>query len=196
LGSFFTLPYTYRDANGDGLIGSTEVTVGTEPTFQGSPFPARGASLSGTLRIGSYVQIYGLLDGRWGAKLFNSTEEFRCGFVICRALNDTTASLADQARAIAAALAPTTTEAGFIEDAGFVKLREVSVTFSAPARWVQRMRVQGLSLTLAGRNLATWTKYTGFDPEILGGGQANFSTFEFLSQPPVRYFTARLILNL
>jgi hypothetical protein len=148
------------------------------------------------LRFGNYVQVYGLLDGRWGNKLFNSTEEFRCGFVICRGLNDSTASLADQARAIAAALAPTTTEAGFIEDAGFVKLREVSVTLFAPARWAQRLRVSGLSLTLSGRNLATWTKYTGFDPEILGGGQANFSTFEFLSQPPVRFFTARFNLNL
>jgi TonB-dependent starch-binding outer membrane protein SusC len=196
LGSFFVLPYTYADANGDGLIGSNEVTVGSEPTFHGTPFPTSGGSLSGTLRIGNYVQVYGLLDGRWGNKLFNSTEEFRCGFVICRGLNDSTASLADQARAIAAALAPTTTEAGFIEDAGFVKLRELSVTFSAPERWAQRMRLSGLRLTLSGRNLATWTKYTGFDPEILGGGQANFSTFEFLSQPPVRYFTARFSLNL
>ena len=196
LGAFFMLPYTFSDANGDGLIGSNEVTVGSAPTYHGTPFPTQGGSLSGTLRFGNYVQVYGLLDGRWGNKLFNSTEEFRCGFVICRGLNDSTASLADQARAIAAALAPTTTEAGFIEDAGFVKLREVSVTLFAPARWAQRLRVSGLSLTLSGRNLATWTKYTGFDPEILGGGQANFSTFEFLSQPPVRFFTARFNLNL
>jgi TonB-linked SusC/RagA family outer membrane protein len=195
LGAFFVLPYSFSDANGDGLIGSDEVTVGSEPTYHGTPFPTHGGNLSGTLRIGNYIQVYGLLDGRWGHKLFNSTEEFRCGFVICRGLNDSTASLADQARGIAAALLPTTTEAGFIEDAGFVKLREVSVTLSAPQQWAQRLRVSRLSLTLSGRNLATWTKYTGFDPEILGGGQANFSTFEFLSQPPVRFFTARLNLN-
>jgi len=195
LGAFFVLPYTFNDANGDGLIGSNEVTVGSKPTYHGTPFPTQGGTLSGTLRISNRIQVYGLLDGRWGHKLFNSTEEFRCGFVICRGLNDTTASLADQARAVAAALAPTTTEAGFIEDAGFVKLREVSLTFFAPQRWAQRVRVSNLSLTLSGRNLATWTKYTGFDPEILGGGQANFSTFEFLSQPPVRYFTARLNLT-
>lgn len=196
LGAFFVLPYTYADANGDGLIGSNEVTVGSEPTYHGTPFPTQGGSLSGTLRFGNYVQVYGLLDGRWGHRLFNSTEEFRCGFVICRGLNDSTASLADQARAIAAALAPTTTAAGFIEDAGFVKLREVSVTLFAPQRWAQRLRVSGLSLTLSGRNLATWTKYTGFDPEVLGGGQANFNTFDFLTQPPVRFFTARFNLNL
>ena len=195
LGSYFVLPYTYDDANGDGLISSSEVTVGSEPTFLGSPSPTHGGSFSGTLRIGRNVQVYGLLDGRWGNRQFNSTEEFRCGFVICAGLIDSTASVSDQARSFAAALAPTTTEAGFIEDAGFVKLREVAVTFFAPDRWSRAMRVQGLSLTLSGRNLATWTKYTGLDPEILGGGAANFNTFEFLSQPPVRYFNVRVNVN-
>jgi len=196
LGAFFVLPYTFSDANGDGLIGSNEVTVGSTPTYHGTPIPTHGGSLSGTLRLGRSIQLYGLLDGRFGNSLFNSTEEFRCGFVICAGLNDPNASLDDQARAIAAALMPTTTEAGYIEDAGFVKLREISVTFFAPERWAQQLRVQGLSLTLSGRNLATWTNYTGFDPEILGGGAANFNTFDFLSQPPVRYFTFRLNLNL
>lgn len=196
LGAYFVLPYTYNDANGDGLIGSNEVTVGSEPVYHGAPNPTHGGSLSGTLRLGSHVQVYGLLDGRWGNEQFNSTEEFRCGFVICAGLNDPNASLDDQARAIAAALLPTTTESGFIEDAGFVKLREVSVTFFAPERWARRLRAQGLSLTLSGRNLGTWTKYTGFDPEILGQGAANFNTFEFLSQPPIRFFSLRLNLNL
>jgi len=49
-----------------------------------------------------------------------------------------------------------------------------------------------LSLTLAGRNLGTWTHYPGFDPEINGQGQANFSTRDFLTQPPVHYWIARI----
>ena len=49
-----------------------------------------------------------------------------------------------------------------------------------------------LSLTLTGRNLATWTKYRGADPEISQSGQFNFSVADFLSQPPVRYFLARV----
>jgi hypothetical protein len=52
-----------------------------------------------------------------------------------------------------------------------------------------------LSLTLSGRNLATWTDYTGLDPEVTFAGAANFSQAEFLSQPPVRYYTARVNVN-
>ena len=50
-------------------------------------------------------------------------------------------------------------------------------------------------LTFAGRNLHTWTKYSGLDPEVNAGAQANFSTADFLTAPQVRYFTARLALS-
>ena len=54
-------------------------------------------------------------------------------------------------------------------------------------------RLNGLRLTVAGRNLATWTDYTGLDPETVeGGGNVNFSQSEFNTQPPVRYLMIRL----
>ena len=52
-----------------------------------------------------------------------------------------------------------------------------------------------MSFTVTGRNLVTWTNYTGVDPELNTAGQANFSTADFLTQPPVRYFTARVNLS-
>ena len=55
---------------------------------------------------------------------------------------------------------------GFLEDGSFWKWRELSVRASAPDAWVHRLRVSALSFTVAGRNLRTWTKYTGADPEI------------------------------
>ena len=68
----------------------------------------------------------------------------------------------------------------------------MSLTFSAPDQLAHRFGVQGVSLTLAGRNLGTWTKYKGLDPEINENGGLNFSTDEFLSQPPVRTYTVRM----
>ena len=189
-GSYFMVPYTYNDANGDGLISKTEVTPGTQPVFLGSPFPDHGGTISTELTIGHRISLYGLLDGRFGNKLFNSTEQFRCGVLNCRAVNDPTAPLADQAAAVANA--SYATQAGYIEDGGFVKLREVSVTLYAPDEWAKRIGGSALSLTLSGRNLATWTNYKGFDPELNEAGQANFTTADFLTQPPVRYFLARL----
>ncbi len=48
-----------------------------------------------------------------------------------------------------------------------------------------------MNLVLSGRNLATWTDYLGSDPEVQGN-TGNFGGRDFLTQPQVRYFTARL----
>jgi hypothetical protein len=68
------------------------------------------------------------------------------------------------------------------------------VTFNAPKRWAEMARSSALSLTLAGRNLATWTDYKGLDPEVTSTPNQNFSTSDFLTLPPVRYLTARINL--
>ena len=74
-------------------------------------------------------------------------------------------------------------------------LREVSASYSLPDRWARYARATRASFTLAGRNLATWTDYTGYDPELNFNGSSNYSTADFLTQPPVRYFTARVSAN-
>lgn len=64
----------------------------------------------------------------------------------------------------------------FVEDATFLKLRELAVGYRLGAEELQRWlgRDFGLSdvrIDLVGRNLHTWTGYPGYDPEV---GQANF----------------------
>ena len=193
-GGYWGKSYTFTDVNGDGLINpdtlSGELTIGSADSFQGSSVPTRGASFSTEVNFLQHFRLYGLLDGRWGNKLDNATEQFRCQFTICSAFNLPKTSLADQAAADAAVYYGL--ETGFFEDAGFLKLREVSLTYFAPQTWASRIGASALSLTVTGRNLATWTKYRGADPEISQSGQFNFSVADFLSQPPVRYFLARI----
>src|SRR5256885_3154984 len=43
-------------------------------------------------------------------------------------------------------------ETGFYQDAGFIKLREISLTYIAPAAWAARFGASSLSITAAGRN--------------------------------------------
>jgi len=188
-GSYFQRPYTFNDANNDGIIAISEVTLGSTATFQGQPFPDHGGSVSSTITAFQRFHLYGLVDGRFGNKLFNSTEQFRCGLSNCRGRNDRTASLAEQAAAVANILG---TQAGYMEDADFVKFRELSLTYDAPANWATRIGASSLSFTIAGRNLATWTKYKGLDPELNEAGQNNFTTADFLTQPPVRYWIGRI----
>ena len=193
LGGYWDFSYTYSDANGDGLISANEITVAPQQSFQGSTQPDHGGTLTSEFTFLRRLRLYGLLDARYGNKLDNSTEQFRCLFAICRGDRDPQASLAEQARSVAARNFGL--ETGFFEDASFVKLREVSLTYSAPDQWARRLGASSMSFTVTGRNLATWTKYTGVDPELNTAGQANFSTADFLTQPPVRYFTARVNLT-
>jgi uncharacterized repeat protein (TIGR03847 family) len=85
------------------------------------------------------------------------------------------------------------TRAGYIHPADFWRWRELAFTLMPPEAWTQRFpTLRGASLTLAGRNLATWTDYPGIDPEINEtGSSSNFTQAEFNTQPPVRYLTAR-----
>jgi hypothetical protein len=64
-----------------------------------------------------------------------------------------------------------------------------------PQRFAAQMRAAAATLTIAGRNLHTWTNYAGLDPELNAGAQANFTTTDFLTMPQVRYFTARVALS-
>ncbi|HKC39956.1 MAG TPA: TonB-dependent receptor, partial [Gemmatimonadales bacterium] len=191
-GSYFQRPYTFQDTNGDGIIATSEVTLGPAATFQGQPFPDHGGSVGSTITVFQHFHLYGLVDGRFGNKLFNSTEQFRCGVSNCRGRNDRTAPLAEQAAAVANILG---TQAGYMEDADFIKFRELSLTYDAPAKWGARIGASGLTFTIAGRNLATWTKYKGLDPELNEAGQNNFTTADFLTQPPVRYWIGRVNIS-
>ncbi len=194
LGHYYGLRIVdWGDADGDGIIGLDEVTLSDEPEFLGTPWPKRELTFSSTLSLYNYVRLFAMVEHRGGHQLFNSTEEFRCGaFVNCRALNDPSTDLWEQARGIAAWLGGID---GYVEDADFTKLREASVTVFGLDQLLARAGVRGLndvSLTVSGRNLATWTDYTGLDPEMNSGGQANHATYEFLGQPPVRTWTVRL----
>ena len=193
LGGYWGRSYTFADTSHDGIITASEVTVAAAETYQGTPFPTHGGTVSTEIGFLKHFRLYGLLDGRFGNRLDNSTEQFRCLLGICRGRRDPTAPLAEQARAVAAVSYGL--ETGYFEEASFVKLRELSLTYFAPTEIARHIGASALSVTVTGRNLATWTNYSGIDPELNDAGQSNFNTAEFLTQPPVRYFIARINLT-
>jgi TonB-dependent SusC/RagA subfamily outer membrane receptor len=57
----------------------------------------------------------------------------------------------------------------YVEDGSYVKLRELSLTYSLPISTVRKLsadRLSYLKLGLSGRNLLVFTKYSGYDPEL------------------------------
>ena len=209
-GAFFQRPYTYNDANRDGVLARSEVFVGPDAIYVGDAIPRWNRAISADLTLFDFFRVSTLFEGRGGNKQANFGEQFRCasaaGFTDrgCSAVGNPNASLDEQARFIASnfgGAAPSvagTTQLGYIENGGFVKWRELSVGIEVPERYVRYLQaasVRGASLSVAGRNLATWTDYTGLDPEIVEAATTSFNQSEFNTQPMPRIYTVRLNLN-
>jgi hypothetical protein len=56
------------------------------------------------------------------------------------------------------------------KDGSFVKLREIGVSYNLIPK---ALGMSNLTLGLSARNLISWDKYPGFDPEVNSGGQSN-----------------------
>jgi TonB-linked SusC/RagA family outer membrane protein len=91
----------------------------------------------------------------------------------------------------------------YIEDADFIRWRELSVTYDLPEEFVSQLGVTSASITLGGRNLKLWTPtgYSGIDPESnetsAGGGPDAFDQnfrkgIEAWQVPVQRRFTLKL----
>lgn len=158
--AYFMQPYTFTDADNNGLIDQREIQTISALNIVGSSLPSREASLLSRWRFSSALSLSALLDYRGGQKLLNMNELLRCRtFGNCRSVNDRSSSLADQANALVFPAG------AYAEDASFLKLREVSLQYLLPSRISALVR-SPVSVTIAGRNLATWTRYSGPDPEV------------------------------
>lgn len=84
----------------------------------------------------------------------------------------------------------------FIEDAGFVKLRDITLSYSfINNRWLTRAGFTSLDLALSGRNLRTWTDYTGIDPESNLTGQSIGRGLDYFNNPQTRSWVISVNLN-
>ena len=81
---------------------------------------------------------------------------------------------------------------GYFEDASYLKLREMSLSYTVPQEVTQSIvgsRVDQMRLTFSGRNLLTFTDYTGLDPEVSNfGNQAIARNIDVAPFPPSRSF--------
>jgi TonB-linked SusC/RagA family outer membrane protein len=84
-----------------------------------------------------------------------------------------------------------------MEDGGYVKLRELSVAYNFASRWLaSTVGINSLNLRLAGRNLHTWTKYSGYDPETnLGGSVQKTRGMDYFNMPQTRSFVVSVSLS-
>jgi TonB-linked SusC/RagA family outer membrane protein len=57
---------------------------------------------------------------------------------------------------------------GNYQDRSFVRLQDLSLSYTFPSKLIRPMNIQSLRVYLSGHNLYTWTNWEGFDPELGG----------------------------
>jgi hypothetical protein len=158
-GYWATRPPSYTDAKGDDIIESNEISGPTDWIWAGTPYPTQGATLVPELTLRS-VRIGTSFDYQAGHVIFNRNHWFTCVDGQCPEAIDPTTPLAAQADVVLNAATPR-----YFEKGDFLAWRELWVTFDTPPSIARMLHVKSASITLAGRNLHTWTGYSGISPE-------------------------------
>ena len=164
--------------------------------FAGNPTPTVTGSIGNTFTFGKRLRLYALVDFKHGNRLYNAIEELRCaaeiGIPFCDADYNPTKYPIRYIAETNPVLATNGVNDEFIQDASFAKLREISLTYALPERFIPG--VNTASITVAARELHTWTKYRGVDPEVNINANAGVSGtyFEQGILPPLSRFTASL----
>jgi hypothetical protein len=203
--AMFYRPYTFRDANGDGILQVSEVIVDSAFKYFGYRTPRDLVSIqSGIDLFGRRLRINTMFDHKGGGGTQDGANNFQCttGPFACRETQDPTAPLDLQARAIAKTFGTlvggTTfkTAAGYWMSNNFWKWREVSAVLILPQRVTSAIRaMNGSTLVFAARNLRTWTNFTGYDPEANYGLTQSDAQSEFQTHGAPKYFTLRVNLK-
>ena len=193
LGGYWMRTVTgYADANNDGILAASEVQVSDTAVYLGEVTPPMMGSIQPSVAFFDRLRVGAVISLSYGNKLYNFGEGFRCNGGGARGRSDKTTPLEDQAACVAHALLGV--PGGFVEDAGFTKLREVSATFTLPDAWTGAARMRNASVTIAGQNLGTWTSYPGIDPDISSRG-TNFETVDYLQPGSRRVWIVRANLG-
>jgi TonB-linked SusC/RagA family outer membrane protein len=207
---FWARPITgWDDKDGDGMLeysaneALNEVFVGASPIFRGYSSPRYQATMvNGFDLLSRRLRLSTMFEYRGGYLHYNNTERIRCASrQNCAGYQNPNASLEDQAMAVAHLVHPSRTLDGFFQPGSFVRLRELSATYSLPDRLAARLRARTASVNFSARNLSIWTSYRGLDPDndrLAGEDNANGANappeeFQTLGIPS--YFVFRVNLG-
>jgi TonB-dependent starch-binding outer membrane protein SusC len=148
-------------------------------TFVGNASPDYEMGFSNDLNFGSF-HFSSLVDWRKGGLGVNLTNDY---FVGNGTLADTTRAkkmLSDFGKGVDV----------WLENSGFVKIREMTLGYDLPTAMSNRLfqgHAHNARIELSGRNLKTWTKYTGLDPEVSNFGNQPLGRFQDVTPyPPSR----------
>ena len=174
--------------------GGAQVLCANAPlVFLGSTTPTREGAFTSTLSFFQNFSVYTMVDFKGGYKKLDGNRRVRCHlFIECRE----NYYPKEFSPAIVGAVSSSAYVSDLINDASYTKLREISLSYSLPGSFASRLGAARASVSIAGRNLHTWTNYKGLEPEAsFQGGTRGFGQWEQDVTPQLRSYVATLRLN-
>lgn len=207
-------------AGGDGTLGNdddlwgTSVEVGDRSYAWGIPvkyydeenstdkvqiadaLPDFSLGLNTTIRYKGF-NLYMLWGAQIGGDVYNFTKQwsYRDGRAADQDQGIKSVDMRKSTRYYEVLYDATARNSHFVEDATYLKLRELSVGYTFNRSQLARVFgnvLHSVSASLIGRNLLTFTDYTGFDPEVGDGSDATLYRVDNFDYPPFRTVRAKL----
>jgi len=162
----------YEIING-GVVNSAARTAQFTPDkyFLGNTTPKFNSSVTNTLTYKDFLTLSFQIDWVSGMKTYNQTKEWMYSEGLhgdydksVTFKNGESGPYSAYYKSFYDASESNGTKSFFLENSSFARLRNLSIGFDF-AKFFKISKINKLQLQLTGRNLATITKYTGFDPE-------------------------------
>jgi TonB-linked SusC/RagA family outer membrane protein len=190
----------YKDISGPAGVPDGKISAAYDKVDLGSAQPLFTAALSNTFTYQGFDLSFSF-QGVYGNKVFNA---LRQQLEIPSLAANVTGELANYwtpsntntdipraANSPAAVVSDRT-----IEDGSFVRLKTLTLGYTIPKAISEKAKLSNVKVYVSGSNLLTWTKYSGFDPEISNYEQSNlYPGIDYGAYPNARTITAGLNIS-
>jgi TonB-linked SusC/RagA family outer membrane protein len=160
----------FEDVNGDGVIDDKDLT------YIGSPHPDFTFGVTNTFAYKNF-DLSVFIQGSKGASIFNFVRRNTEGMdklytnqlatVLNRYTPENPNAPGDMPRLVPGSDNPNLAiSSRFLEDGTYVRIQNVSFGYNLPTSLLSRAKISRLRVYATVQNLATFTNYSGFDPEI------------------------------
>ena len=187
---------------GDRTVNGVTTNDDAPEVFLGRSLPRFEGAFSNTMTFLTRFRVYAMVDFKRDFYKVDGNMRSRCQiFVRCRE-NFFPLDRGDgrpfDPKVIAGLRSNGNIVDYYINNSSYAKLREVSLSYTLPEISTRFASFERATITVAGRNLATWTDYPGLEPEamFLGGSRGgNFGSFEQTTNPQLRQWVVGLNLG-
>jgi TonB-linked SusC/RagA family outer membrane protein len=175
----------FRDLNGDGIINTSDLTV------IGNPLPIHTGGISNSFTYKG-LELNVFFQWSYGNDIYNGNRDvFESGRLTYQNMNhfasfndrwspDNQNGVYPVARGDYDGIYASTR---CVEDGSFLRLKTVSLGYNFDKKLIKRVGFNNLRIFIAGNNLLTWTKYSGYDPEVSTVSSSLTPGFDFSSYP-------------